>query len=95
MLLQKSQKNVTFVNGEIYTCKMNSPQVDMLENEIFKLSPRLLERLLKDNTLSVLLWRVEFSCMTGGYTRISTGCRYDEDLLEIAFTKSMIHPCKH
>lgn len=74
---------------------MNSPQVDMLENEIFKLSPRLLERLLKDYTLSVLLWCAEFFWMTGGYVCICTGCRYDEDLLEIAFTKSMIHPCKH
>lgn len=72
---------------------MTDPQVDIKENEIFELSPELLNTLLKDHSLSTETEPVNIFRATDNYADRGESYQYcdqSKSVEEIAFIKSMI-----
>lgn len=61
-------------------------QIDIRENEIFKLSPELLLTLLKDHTLSTKSRQVNIFWATNNYAHLGTGYQYEDQITIEAIT---------
>ncbi|MBO4945466.1 MAG: hypothetical protein J6C91_09470 [Muribaculaceae bacterium] len=65
---------------------MTDPQVDIKENEIFELSPELLNTLLKDHTLSTETEQVNIFWATDNYAALGDGYQYGDQIKIEAIT---------
>lgn len=65
---------------------MTDPQVDIKENDIFKLSPVLLNTLLKDHTLSTETEQVNIFWATDNYADRGKGYQYNDKITVEAIT---------
>ncbi len=65
---------------------MTDPQVDIRENDIFELSPELLNALLKDHTLSTDTEQVNIFWATDNYAECGEGYQYDDQIKIEAIT---------
>lgn len=65
---------------------MTEPQVDIKENEIFSLSPELLNILLKDHTLSTDTEQVNIFWGTDNYAHLGAGYQYGDQIKIEAIT---------
>lgn len=65
---------------------MADPRVDIQENEIFELSPELLDTLLKDHTLSTETEQVNIFWATDNYAERGEGYQYNDQIKTEAIT---------
>ena len=65
---------------------MTDPQVDIRENELFELSPQLLNMLLKDHTLSTDNEQVNIFWATDNYADRGKGYQYNDQIKIEAIT---------
>ena len=65
---------------------MIDPQVDIKENDIFELSPELLNTLLKDHTLSTDDCQVNIFWATDNYEELGEGYAYRDEITPAAIT---------
>ena len=67
---------------------MADPQVDIKENDIFELSPELLNTLLKDHTLSTDECQVNILWATDKYANRGKGYQYGDQITIESITGS-------
>lgn len=71
--------------------QMTDSQVDIKENEIFELSPELLNTLLKDHTLSTDTGQVNIFWATDNYADRGVGYQYGDQIKIEAITGANGH----
>lgn len=73
---------------------MTDPQIDIKENDIFELSPELLNTLLKDHTLSTDTEQVNIFWATDSYADRGDGYQYGDKIKIEAMTAQKIEQTK-